>query len=170
MWCKEEVEPEGRNASWCQTYSPNPAFSRREWRTAARQWLLTLILSISESLPNERVNERGDCLYCKRMPLPSCRSLMGWEALADSSPQELLQNSMAWPVMGMWGEASSLLPSKTNNDTCPGSLCRLWSPGPPARSVVLCIPWPAAHTTACGTGMGVLPCTLDQQVFQIWLK
>lgn len=44
---------------------------------------------------------------------------------------------------------------------------RLWSPGPPARSVVLCIPWPAAHTTACGTGMGVLPCTLDQQVFQI---
>lgn len=68
LWCKEEAEPKGRSISWWQTGSPKPVFIRREWRTAARQRLPTLILSISGSLSNERVNESGDCVYCKGLP------------------------------------------------------------------------------------------------------
>lgn len=66
--CEEEAEPKGRSISWWQTGSPKPVFIRREWRTAARQRLPTLILSISGSLSNERVKESGDCVYCKGLP------------------------------------------------------------------------------------------------------
>lgn len=62
---------------------PKPVFIWREWRTAARQGLPTLILSISGSLSNERVKESGIALLqglpcAQPAPFPEGSGTLCW--------------------------------------------------------------------------------------------
>lgn len=110
LWCEEEAEPKGRSISWWQTGSPKPVFIRREWRTAARQRLPTLILSISGSLSNDRVNESGDCVYCKGLPCAHPGSLP-WRVRKTLLAAALRRCSKTWwhGHCQMWG-----VPSRTD--------------------------------------------------------
>lgn len=108
--CEEEAEPKGRSLSWWQTGSPKPVFIRREWRTAARQMLPTLIRSISESLSNERVNESEDCVYCKGLPCAHPGSLP-WRVTKTLLAAALRSCCKTWwhGHCQMWG-----VPSRTD--------------------------------------------------------
>lgn len=155
--CEEEAEPKGRSISWWQTGSPKPVFIRREWRTAARQRLPTLILSISGSLSDERVNENGDCVYCKGLPCAHPGSLP-WRIRKTLLTAALRTCCKTWwhGHCQMWG-----IPSRTGSlwegrEKGLGFDISHW------QCLVLCVP-----TATCGSIEGLLPHTLTQHIFQI---
>lgn len=105
---------------------PKPVFIWREWRTAARQGLPTLILSISGSLSNERVKESGIALL---QGLPCAQPAPFPEG--SGTLLELLQNLVAWPLPDMGVPPGQTLGSET---ACGRAERRVWGLASPTAS------------------------------------